>query len=87
MSPITLPCATFPDPTLSFSWSFNGSPLVPAASEGALVLGEDGGLTISSVASSDEGVFTCSASNNLGTANGTVYLDVLSKQICMFVCM
>lgn len=76
-SPITLPCATFPDPTLTFSWFFNG---VSLSSGGALVLTEDGGLVLSSVQSSDEGTYTCSATNSLGTANGTVHLDVLGKQ-------
>ena len=80
-SPVTLPCSTFPDPTLSFSWQLNGTPLFPAASGGALAIGEDGGLTIANVLSSSEGAYVCSASNNLGTANGTVYLNVLGKQV------
>lgn len=78
---ITLPCFTFPDPTLVFSWSFQGSPLAPASSGGALVLdqGAGGGLTIVALTNANEGTYVCSASNNLGTANGTVYLNVLSK--------
>ena len=83
--PATLPGATFPDPTLSFSWSFNGVPLVPEASGGALRVLEDGSLVLSSVQSADEGVYTCTATNNLATANGTVYLDVLSKYAVLLV--
>lgn len=79
--PITLPCSTSPDPTLSFSWSFNGVTLLPDSSGGALVLTDDGGLVLSNVQSTDEGVYTCTATNNLGSANGTVYLDVLSKWV------
>lgn len=82
MQPTTLPCSTFPDPTLSYVWSFNGTPLSPAAPGGAgsLVLDiEAGGLTITSVRNSNEGTYTCTASNNLGSANGTVFLNVLGK--------
>lgn len=83
MRPITLPCSTFPDPTLSYAWAFNGVSLSPGAPDSGspLVLDQEGGaLTISNVGSAQEGTYTCTASNNLGSANGTVYLNVLSKQ-------
>ncbi len=64
-----------------FTWLFNSVPLLPDASEGALVIQpEDGGLRIANVLSSNEGVYTCMASNSLGAVNGTVYLNVLGKQ-------
>lgn len=76
---VTLPCATFPDPTLSFSWMFGGVPLRPDSSEGGLRLLADGSLVLSSPQGRDEGVYTCTASNNLGSASGLVYLNVLGK--------
>ena len=79
--PAVLPCSTFPDPTLSFTWLFNGSPLSLPTSGGALEILEDGGLRIANVLASHEGVYTCTASNNVGVANGTVYLNVLGKTI------
>ena len=73
--PLILPCLTFPDPTLSFTWLFNGVPLPPASQ----LVQEDGGLRIPNVLGNNEGVYTCIASNNLGSANGTVYLNVLGE--------
>lgn len=74
---MTLPCAVFPDPTLAFSWFFEGVSL--STSGGSFNISEDGSLVISSVQAANEGTFTCMARNSLGTANGTVFLDVLSK--------
>ena len=76
--PFTIPCDTLPDPTLSFTWYFNGAALMLGGSSG-LTLEDNGGLTFASVQNSNEGTYTCSATNSLATTNGTVHLNVLSK--------
>lgn len=78
---VTLPCAVLPDPTLSFSWSFNDIPIsLPSNEEEGPVLYSNGSLYLPAVDASDhDGTYTCLASNNLGTAEGTVSLTVFGK--------
>ena len=45
-----------------------------------LQLLSNGGLSITSVAQSNEGVYTCNITNSLGSAQGTVQLNVNSEQ-------
>ena len=80
-NPVSLPCSTLPDPGLTFSWYFGSVLLSPETSGGNLVISDTGTLTISSVARSNEGVYTCMAVNNLGAANGTVYLEVYGRSV------
>ena len=70
-SSVVLPCHATPDPSLSYSWSLAGQQLPQQQ-----VL-SNGGLSITSVqAQSNEGVYTCTATNTLGNAQGTVQLTV-----------
>ena len=85
---VILPCATIPDPTLSFTWSFNDDLIsLPTDEEDGPVLLTNGSLYFSSVADSREGEYTCEASNNLGTAEGTVLLTVLGTLSFVCVCV
>ena len=78
---VTLPCATFPDPSLSFTWFFDDIQIsLPSDEEGGPVLLTNGSLHLSSVRDSLEGEYTCEARNNLGTAEGTVHLTVFGEE-------
>lgn len=80
---VTLPCSTLPDPTLTFTWFFNDVQIsLPGDDEDAPVLLANGSLHITSVENSEEGVYTCRARNNLGTAEGTVFLSVFGMEKC-----
>ena len=84
---VTLPCATFPDPSLSFTWFFDDVQIsLPSDEEGAPVLLTNGSLHLSSVRDSREGAYTCEAKNNLGTAEGTVHLTVFGEKNWGNVC-
>ena len=72
---MVLPCHATPDPSLSFSWLLAGVPLPQQQ-----VL-SNGGLSIGSVAESNEGTYTCVATNTLGSAQGTVQLTVNGTSI------
>ena len=83
---VTLPCATLPDPTLSFTWFFNDVQIsLPSNEEGAPVLLANGSLHFSSVEDSREGAYTCEASNSLGSAEGTVLLTVFGKESTLLI--
>ena len=75
---VTLPCSTLPDPTLSFTWFFNDVQISLPGDDAVLLA--NGSLHISSVENSEEGVYTCQARNNLGTAEGTVFLSVFGME-------
>ena len=77
---VTLPCDTLPDPTLTFTWSFNDIPIsLPSDDENGPTLLSNGSLYYSSVVDDIEGEYTCEASNSLGSAEGTVQLIVLGN--------
>ena len=79
--PLILPCHTLPDPTLTFAWFFNGIPiLLPSNDENGPTLLSNGSLFYSSAMEALEGSYVCLASNNLGSAQGTVDLIVLSER-------
>lgn len=77
---IILPCDTLPDPTLTFTWSFNGIPIsLPSNDESGPTLLSNGSLSYSSAAKALEGSYTCVVSNSLGSAQGTVQLTVFGE--------
>lgn len=76
----TLPCATFPDPTLIFTWLFNDIPIsLPSDDEGGPTLLSNGSLVYPSAVKALEGSYICTASNSLGSAQGSVELTVLGE--------
>ena len=75
--PSTLPCHTLPDSTLMFTWVFEDQSLDISSPSSGLELLENGSLVIADVTVDDEGVFTCIATNSLGTAQGFVTMEVL----------
>ena len=77
-SAIILPCDIFPDPTISFTWSFMGQVVDLSDADRHRQL-DNGSLLIQSISVSNEGTFTCTALNDLGTAQGTVTLEVLGE--------
>ncbi len=81
---VVLPCQVFPDPTISFSWSFSGEAVV-LTSSGNYRLLENGSLWIIDVSSDDAGAYTCVAMNNMGRAEGTVSLEVQGNQTWPFL--
>ena len=77
---VTLPCHTLPDPTLTFTWSFNDIPIpLPSDDEAGPTLLSNGSLLYHSVEDDMEGIYTCHASNSLGSAEGTVQLTVFGE--------
>ena len=72
----TLPCLVAPDDTLSFSWSFQGSPVATSEPDSRAALDSNGGLILENVLESDEGAYTCTAINSLGGAEGIVEFKV-----------
>ena len=76
----TLPCHTLPDPTLTFTWFFNGNQIVlPSNEENGPSLLSNGSLFYPVVSQSLEGGYMCVARNGLGTAQGTVQLTVFGE--------
>ena len=74
LSPVLLPCNVVPDESHTLSWSKDGETLVlPFPGFQQL---ENGSLFIQSVAQSQEGEYTCTASNLAGSSQGTVELIV-----------
>ena len=71
---MVLPCYAIPDPSFSFSWSLAGQQL--SLPQLGLQLLSNGSLQLTSAAQSSEGVYTCTANNTLGSAQGTVQLIV-----------
>ena len=77
---VILPCHTLPDPTLTFTWSFNDIPIsLPSNDESGPTLLSNGSLLYSSVEDEMEGSYTCQATNNLGSAEGTIQLTVFGE--------
>ena len=85
-SQATLPCDIILDPTITFTWQFDGANINPSTSAGTFTILSNGSLVISAVANSHEGTFTCVATNTLGTAEGNVTLTVYSElKVIIFV--
>lgn len=74
--PIELKCAASGSPVPSLSWLKNGNEL--SSQDAAKVRYYEGGaiLTISSVTSSDSGMYQCLAENNVGNAQATASVIV-----------
>lgn len=76
----TLPCATLPDPTLTFTWSFDGILIsLPSNEEDGPTLLSNGSLFYPSAVKALEGSYICTARNSLGSAQGSVQLTVLGE--------
>jgi len=74
--PIELKCAASGSPVPSLSWLKNGNEL--SSQDAAKVRYYEGGavLTISSVTSSDSGMYQCLAENNVGNVQATASVIV-----------
>lgn len=81
----TLPCATFPDPTLTFTWSFNDVMISLPSDDGPTLL-SNGSLFYPSAVKALEGSYVCTATNSLGSAQGGVQLTVLGESLLVGVC-
>lgn len=75
----SLRCTATGDPLPVQSWARNGTAVV----SGSRFQITDGGrvLTVSSVTEEDGGVYTCHASNTIGTDSSTVVLNVQCKKL------
>ena len=84
-----LACVSFGEPDVEISWSFNGAPVVNTSLvtiyEEGVVQGErifkQSFLQICSLAETDDGGYTCIASDGFTTDNATTQLTVTRKFI------
>ena len=75
--PLTLDCQPTGNPPPSLSWFKNDQPLV--ASGDRLTISDDQRVVISNLYSTDEGNYSCVASNIQGTATASTFLTVLGE--------
>ncbi|XP_041371548.1 contactin-like [Gigantopelta aegis] len=79
---ITIKCLPEAAPTPEVKWSHNGSPLgLSFGASGRLTLLLSGFLVISQLTQSDEGSYTCTATNSEGTASSTGHLSVVGHTV------
>lgn len=79
LSSALLPCYIQPDESITITWSFNGNPLTLPFPGRQLL--QNGSLLIQSVAKSQEGDYICTASNSIGSDQGTIQLEVQGGEI------
>lgn len=82
-----LECAAWGQPQPQISWQKDGGNDFPAARERRMhVMPTDDVFFIVNVKSSDEGTYSCTATNEAGTAATNATLKVLGKRSAIFNC-
>ncbi|KAM8732613.1 vascular endothelial growth factor receptor kdr-like [Acanthopagrus schlegelii] len=76
-STLMLACYALGVPYPNITWSKNG---VPVKEGPGITLGEDGVLTIERVKKDDEGLYECTAENNVGVARTSAVVTVLGDE-------
>lgn len=74
---VSLICNPDAAPTADISWTKDGMPT--GSSIGRVTLLTNGNLVITQVTKSDEGVYTCTARNNLGEVKQSTRLQVKGR--------
>jgi len=90
-SPLTLSCVSRGSPPDTFTWRKDSGPIVQSTSIVTVIHNGTSAVfraeyTINNVTTSDNGTYTCTVTNPIGSDSETITVNVVGKIMITYVC-